>query len=249
MFSESTTTRKTEMNFEIPIFKMSHEQSLVTRIAENKDRYTRKTSWAAGDPSKTCILSGIMAPKNLATLIDPDLTDVENATALHKALSLTPYEASNPMLWSRLTHVEFWPYMRERWDATGKPPTFIETRYFVRQMNSRHLTRNGLARLWWAAHLTCQNRQYQNTEILLRVPEIAERSYARSPLILQTILQFVAENEKKIFGEDKRDVFRTLLRRFNELGGTTLLVELDKSEIEAFLEKSLQEIMKKKSVI
>lgn len=229
------------MTYELPVFKTSHNQTLISHVKDNKDRYSRKTTWAAGDESKTCVPSGIMVSKNIETILDPKASDFANAVAIHQALILTPREASNPMLWARLSHVEMWDYMRSRWDATTKGPGFVQTRYFVIRNNSRILMRNGLARLWWAAHLTYSERDYHNTEILISQPEIAERSFARSPLILQTLLRFISYKEKSVKG---RSHFRRLLRRFNELGGTKLLIELSQSEIESFLEKSFEQILK-----
>jgi hypothetical protein len=240
-------------NYELPIFTTAHEASLASRVKDNRDRYVQKSSWAAGNPSKTCILSGIMVPENSGSILDPSpQKDAENAIKLHKALNLTPREASRPTLWSRLTHVEMWDYMRSRWNATGKNISFVRNRYFVMQSNSRPLMRNGIARLWWAAQLTRSDRDYHHTSLLISMPEIAERSYARSPTILQTILEFIDGKTVKKHESDKivtagaRDDFRILLRRLNELGGTALLVELNKDEIKSFLEKTDTQIQKEK---
>jgi len=233
---------------ELPIFKTSHEATLASHVKSNIDRYSRKAPWAVGDALKTCALTGYKVPDNLGEILDPLEDDLDNAIALHQALiHLTPKDASNPMFWCRLSHVELWDYMRHRWDASErdskKRVSFIKQRYFVIQNNSRTLMRNGLGFLWWTAHLTHDPKtgNYTNTDLLLKMPEIAERSFGRSPTMLRTILRFIAYKEKsiKIGGRDR---FRKLLKRFNALGGTSLLDELSEQEIENFLEKEFKRI-------
>ena len=81
---------------------------------------------------------------------------------MHRAFpTLTREQASDPRLWVRLTHVEGWKYMRRRWNVAPKirdeknPVGYVLEHYFVASSSpSRALTRNGMARLWWYAHLT-----------------------------------------------------------------------------------------------
>lgn len=79
----------------------------------------------------------------------------------HRALRhLTPLQARDPRIWTRLAHMEFWPYMRLRWPVEkhmsnrNSAARFVESRYFVEQSPSRALLRNGVARLWWTAQLS-----------------------------------------------------------------------------------------------
>jgi len=237
---------------ELPVFKTTHEAMLASHVKINIDRYSRKTTWAAGDPLKACVLTGYKIPSNLGEILDPEKDDLANAIALHQALiHLSPKDASNPMFWCRLTHVELWDYMRQRWNAAERPAekrvSFVKQRYFVIQNNSRTLMRNGLGFLWWSAHLTRdgETENYLHTDLLLKMPEIAERTFGRNPAILRTLLRFIAYKEKGIKAAG-RDKFRSLLKRFNELGGTSLLDELSESEIENFLEKKFKRIKVKK---
>ena len=104
----------------------------------------------------------IAAPLELLFPDEGNLFDLENAIRMHKALpSLTPVQAQDPRLWTRLTHVELWEYMRARWPVEKylePEPNLspIRDRYFVAvKPHSRSLVHNGASRLWWAAKMTC----------------------------------------------------------------------------------------------
>lgn len=55
---------------------------------------------------------------------------------------------------------------------------FIEARYFVAQNEGRALLRNGIARLWWVAHLShdaTRNNPYELTAALLYTLDITQQ--------------------------------------------------------------------------
>jgi hypothetical protein len=125
-----------------------------------------------------------------------DLKDFENAVGIHRALpNLSLRVARNPILWTRLTHVELWTYMRKRWPVEryadkSKAERFILSRYFVARSESRALLRNGAARLWWSAKLSYDPDRadpYELTRVLLSKLDIAqnllENSIGRAPAV------------------------------------------------------------------
>src|SRR5437868_3644949 len=83
-------------------------------IAANFDRYQESDPWVASfigsgmawelpTPCEICAPLSMMSPEFGSH------HDLENAIRLHKALpGLTPIQAQDPRLWTRLTHVELW---------------------------------------------------------------------------------------------------------------------------------------------
>ncbi|HYC60717.1 MAG TPA: DUF6339 family protein [Thermoanaerobaculia bacterium] len=116
----------------------------------------------------------LKAPLDLLLPEGTDLKDIENAMRLHRALPhLTPLQARDPRLWTRLAHVDLWTYMRDRWpverfaDDADKRIRFVEGRYFVARSESRALLRNGIARLWWTARLSYDGNRQNRTNLQL----------------------------------------------------------------------------------
>jgi hypothetical protein len=197
-------------------------------------------------------------------LLDPDgddLKDVENSIRLHKALNmLTPLQARDPRLWTRLVHVEFWPYMRKRWNierfqkTPSKIPNFITSRYFVAQNQSRALLRNGIARLWWYGKVTFdpdRSNPYELTPVLLNqldiTQQILERNLGRAPSVLNGFLEFLYRHTDQLLGsgDKKRTHIRHLAKHLNLYGGSTLLDCLSRTDIIAILEEEHGRILAK----
>ena len=183
--------------------------------------------------------------------------DAQNAVMVHQALGwLTPAQATDERLWCRLAHMEWWPYMRSRWPIErfsdkDQATRFIQARYFVPQAQSRALLRNGIARLWWAAHLTVDpNREnpYELTDVLLSRLDIAqqilERSIGRSRAILIGFLEFLNKNSDRLLasGQASRYEIRALAKSLNLAGGVSMLDALAESQIIELLERELDRI-------
>ncbi|MDB4876953.1 MAG: hypothetical protein JWM41_3399 [Gemmatimonadetes bacterium] len=188
---------------------------------------------------------------------DGDLKDLENSIRLHKALpSLTPVQARDPRLWTRLTHVEFWPYMRTRWPIERymsdrqKAQRYIEGRYFVTRSEGRALLRNGIARLWWYAHLThddARNNPYELTAVLLNTlditQQILERSLGRCEAVLVGFLEFLLQNPRLLErGEINRATIRDLAKSLNLFGGVAVLDCLTPGVLKQHLHRELSRI-------
>jgi hypothetical protein len=242
-----------------------HLANLVTRdIPGTRRRYRSKEAWV--DPTDESIPSGIEVPEGLWQSIEGGQeNDLQNSRLLHKALPLTPAMAENRCLWARLAHVELWHYMKERWNPKEllnhqeeggerrdkKLSLFLRRRYFVMKRNNRDLMRNGIARLWWAAELTKDAEgSYKDTQVLLWMPEVAERQYGQYPLVLKTLLRFIASARNELIGEGIRNnlrshYFRPLLKRFNQHGGSVQLGQLGRSGIESLLDTDFEYIRSK----
>lgn len=188
-----------------------------------------------------------------------NLYDLENAIRLHKALpKLTRLQARDPRLWTKLAHVECWPYMIKRWpvlsgsDGEHAQINKIASRYFVRQSQSRALLRNGVSRLWWIAELThdeFRDNPYELTSVLLATLDITqtimERNFGRSGSIATALLELI-QNRSDILiqeGNTSRLRVRKLGKFINMQGGLSVLDTLVKDDVRKLLSDELERIL------
>jgi hypothetical protein len=181
----------------------------------------------------------IEIPQNLELNIGGPESDVENSIKLYDLLrdKLTPVQACDPRLWAFLCHETCWNYMVNRWKPDAERD--INSRYYLDGNDSRALSRNGIARLWWFAYLTYdENRTdpYELLKILLSDQNIQhnllERNFGRNRMILHTILDFIRSHPKI----NKKDDYEKLGKIINRWGGVRLLDYLAKKDIMAYLE-------------
>lgn len=203
-----------------------------------QDTYTGELEYPKGG-------SGILAADTV-TLVLPegptDLKDLENTKILFSAFSdLTPAQASDKRLWTYLTHVTFWNYMRRRWPVEGasNPVNRIRDRYLLATTSLESLTRNGISRLWWYGYLTHdpqRSNPWELTEILLAKADltvgITERAIGCSRQLRTAVLEFLAAHPEIIASEDAS---RELLKKLNLAGGTRNLPFLEVDELKALL--------------
>lgn len=234
---------------------------LERRVAENVSAYKAADSWL-----DNVDFSG---PRAVETEIELDRgfefvapegkskhNDAANAIAIHRQLhDLSPAIASNPRLWAYLSHVRFWKYMRARWPVERvegeKAVRFIEERYFVRQSQGRALLRQGISRLWWAAHLTFdpqRDEPYELTPILLSKLDITknllERSFGRSRSVLIGFLEFLKGHEDELLtAASGRAKIRQLSKALNLAGGVSLLDALEPAEVSQLLEQTYMTVV------
>ena len=108
----------------------------------------------------------------------------------------------------------------------------IRDRYFVVQRQSRALVRNGAARLWWAAKMTCdpdRDNPYELTHVLLSRLDIyknlLERNFGRAMGVTRTFLEFLLLNKEECLssGDKPRQLVRDLSKAVNLHGGICVL--------------------------
>ena len=235
-------------------------QSFVTKLAgsirDNLPRYKRDKPWQAEFARGTAWeLDTNLAPVEPLALLDPvddNFYDLENAIRIHKALpGLTPLQARDPRLWTRLTHVELWGYMRRRWPVEkyladpGKAERNIRDRYFVAKNESRALLRNGAARLWWSSRLSYdpgRDNPYELTSVLFTyldiTQQILERNIGRASAVVRGFLDFLRVNSELLAGgEANRAGIRSLAKFLNLTGGVCVLDCLADTEVIGILQR------------
>jgi hypothetical protein len=252
----------------LSVFRNAFVNSLRTNVRTNLDKYLRDDKWvtALGSPSVRDLPTRIETKTALILDVpdDDNLKDLENAIRLHKFLNqLTPLQARDPRLWTRLTHVDCWQYMRKRWPLerfgadADKGTRFIATRYFISQSDSRALMRNGISRLWWTAHMSYDPQRtnpYELTTVLLHTLDITqqlmERNMGRSPVIVTGFLEFLMQNKEKVLvaGDQGRERVRKLAKFLNMYGGVCLLDCLTQTDIITLLGGELGRIIENEAV-
>jgi hypothetical protein len=236
----------------LTIFRQTFVDGLKSSVPSNLGNYRREDKWATQLGTKTSReIETRVEMKSALTLDEPDgenLKDLENAIRVHKALQqLTPLQARDPRVWTRLAHVDCWKYMRgrwpvERWEKGGaeKVARGVVGRYFVPGSDSRALLRNGIARLWWTAQLTydaTRDNPYELTSVLFSKEDImqqmVERNMGRGPEILTGFLEFLLQNKSELLtgGDKNRDRIRRLAKFLNMYGGVCLLDCLSQTDI------------------
>lgn len=241
------------------IFTDDAYRALVKDIAANFSRYSTHKPWLTDQPkhAKQYLKSTIL-PDKKPHLILPDTEsnyDFENAVQVHECYQLTPVQASDPRLWARLTHVETWDYMQRRWPVDdAKKPQYVRQRYFVAGSDSRAISRNGIARLWWSAEITKNTKPskdpYSLTRILLSkldiTQQLLERSYGRSRKFVQATLRFIEQNADECLnnGQTSRDRIRHLAKQLTLRSGVTILDSMPEAGLHEFLAEELKRFNK-----
>jgi hypothetical protein len=247
----------------LTIFRSTLVNALRSSIAVNLDKYLRDDVWVAEVSTKNNrdMQTGVELAEPLCLDFpeNGNLRDIENAIRFHRALRhLTPLQARDPRLWTRLAHMEFWPYMRLRWPVEkhmsnrNRAARFVESRYFVGQSQSRALLRNGVARLWWTAQLSHdpdRDNPYELTTVLLSTlditQQIVERGMGRASNIIKGFLEFLLRNSETLLtrGDKNRARIRRLAKHLNMHGGVCVLDLLSQGEVADLLNKELARIL------
>jgi hypothetical protein len=184
-----------------------------------------------------------------------DSHDFENARSIYEAYKkMTRTEASDTRIWTYLSHITFHDYMRKRcpveaWPEEGKKKKkYILEHWFLNGLNSRTLTRQNIAMLWWGAHLTYDPQRknpYELTEELFSMLDYTRTLLSlvqgRNNNFTRALLEYVVEN-KKLFERAKESKIRLLTKKLNYRGGYTLMPTLNKEEIKKILNSYRSEI-------
>lgn len=209
--------------------------------AENGDWVTKKFK-----DSKYCKESRIDV--SLPPL-DAKNSEYANVLAIHNSFKdrITPKQASNPYLWTYLTHCEYWDYTFNRWSKEDMSIDTIKQRFFCGPEDGNRIgfLRNAISRLWWFGELTYQKdapAPYALTELLMSHSDlcqsIIERNFSMNKEISIGILSAIKEindnpslkNVGKVSNSDTYE-WRPLCIYINRYGGVALLDTLTRDDI------------------
>jgi hypothetical protein len=253
------------------VFKESAVNLLRERLKTDIASYQLNEPWVeAMFPERSLLATTKLAelPEDLLILPqDGQFFDLENSERLYSALrGLTLTQAADPRLWTYLTHVKYWKYMRKRWPIkdsaeADKVKRSIVSRYFLVGDKARALTRNGVARLWWSGH-TCYSSgaagsEFAYAKALFATQDVyaslMERAFSKNRKIIQPVLSVLS---KKLqdgtdfdFRENKyRDSVRDLGKHLVLLGGAMVLDILEPETIEGIVERFISELIEEEKV-
>jgi Family of unknown function (DUF6339) len=95
---------------------------------------------------------------------DPPKSDPWLGPRVHATLRLTRREAADKRIWEYLTVIEFPDYIRWRWTKDDAAEKVAPQDRFLGEDS-----KNAFARLWWAAELTRNGKDYGRTQIALGI--------------------------------------------------------------------------------
>ena len=207
------------------------------------ERYTKPVF--EYDKGQVLIIPTIEQPEGLLNKMKAS-DDLASAKALYNAYKdITPLQASDESFWTYLTHVDLYPYVRERNDAVLEEDfndaKYIDN-YFFHGFGS--LIYHPLAGLWWDVHCTIDpdsTDPYKYTDYLfrdygLRVTYMGRYSLFRHKEQVFGILDFLMKNED-VASEHFRQRSRWISQYFNKLGAAKQLRSLNRDFFSSELEK------------
>lgn len=170
-----------------------------------------------------------------------------NAVNLYNFLQITPYQASDPSLWTFLALVTFRSYMD---DLRSKIPAedhvaagrYLLSHYFCVGSSVKDLLLNDISLLWWAAHLTVQSDskddRFRLTKEVFRMLDYTRHLLpgiqGRSEAFRHGVLEFIVENEN-LFRSKREGKVRLIMRRLNMYAGYQLFPSFSKAEVKEFI--------------
>ncbi|MEQ9426599.1 MAG: DUF6339 family protein [Cyclobacteriaceae bacterium] len=229
----------------VKVFTYSYMDRLFNDSTNDPDLYLQERisfsdeCYAKGETGLTLENGIIEKINNSISTSGSSKEDADNSIRIYEALDINLTTASDPRLWTCLTHDIFWDYMKMRWPLVSldreKMKSRIKDRYHLRNLSLNNMSRNGMARLWWIAYLTVDEERkdkFELTKVLASrqdlIAGLLERVLGSNENIRRSILQFLLENNLYLEKEVKR---RDLLKKINLLGGVKNLPLLTRFEI------------------
>lgn len=189
------------------------------------------------DDSQVKRLVKVIHPESLADYMTEHADkDFECAVALYEAYSsISPVFAQEERLWTYLSHVDLFPYLKKRWpipEDEAKQIPHIAAHWF----RSTAIIRTSLMGLWWAVYSTIDEERedkYEFTRVLFSNYSFRTTFFGSTQLFwyreaTKGILHFLVDNpEITLHNFENRSLYIT--KYFNQLGGIKKLSTLDKS--------------------
>lgn len=232
----------------LPYFTRDFLARIRAGVAANVDKYGPDVSWveefgSGGSYHRESNQVVGPPPVLVITTEKNPANDAENAKRIYRWLNgLTPILAMDERLWAYLTHCMFAQYMSVRWPVDT--PGAVHRRYLLEGPSFAALSRNGISRLWWAAHLTvdeARENPFELTEVLFLRQDIQvsllERSLGKCKTVRAGVLEFLGANRGWLADDSFGRRIQVLIRELNLLGGVAILDALPSVAIHAHLDR------------
>ena len=238
-------------------------QNLKVKILDNQHLYILKNSFLAENLS----INDYEDYSSKMTYDEDNQSscDEKNAEYIYEKFKDIPIElATEEAFWVYLSHIEFWNYLQKRWPVTSSNneneinTSTISNRYFFGR--EKPFYRQGLSRLWWAAHLTYDHTlvdPYKYTKIAMKDQErmsllIETVNLSRNKTALFAVLDILDDLDKKkeqkiilSIPKERQNVLRPLTKFVNAIGGVTvwdlLSHEEAKEKIQNFIDQLVED--------
>lgn len=248
----------------VKYFTESAYLDLFDSISNNKDFYCNdKCDWIGKKFKDSKYFKESRIDVSLPVLNKEKDSDFANIVMVHSAFKdrITPKQASNPYLWTYLSHCEYWDYTFNRWSKDDMSVDTIRQRFFCgsEEGNRIGFLRNSISRLWWYGYLTYQENSpqpYKLTQLMMSHSDlcfhIMERKFSMNKEITIGILSAIQKinddpNQKDVGRVDNGDEYewRPLCKYINRYGGVALLDTLARDDIKELSYNFLMEYRKK----
>lgn len=232
------------------LLKSDYLSELKAQIPQNIDLYMKNDIWIDSYFNFSVTeKEAIDKPVELILPTKDNKFDYENIRLLYGSLKdLSLSLASDERVWSYMTHISYWDYMRERWpleevNENNSKENYIKTHYFY---GEKPRNRNGIARLWWIGHVTYDdslNDPFELTEFMVKQDQDLTRMIMESPTIarnkiaVKVILKSIIKLQSEIPHFNIRQFIRHAAKYFNYRGSVTLWDSLEHQDVEKAVEQ------------
>lgn len=184
---------------------------------------------------------------------DGNMFDLENAKILFEAYrDMNPLDATDARMWTYLSHVTYWDYMKTRRPIEKQPDNkkseYIINHWFIDNLSPGKLLRHDIAMLWWTVYLTYdggRENPYELTEELYTMLDYTRHLLpgiqGRNQNFVHAILEFVIDNGD-LFTKYKEAKVRFIMRKANYLAGYKSFTALNKEDIKAIFSRYKKEL-------
>ena len=223
-------------------------------LSNNRENYYSEESWVEkyfidAEIDEYCKESSIVVLKIGLDYSGDDAEsknrdDLINIRMLYDAYKdkITPLQASDPLLWSALCHIEYKDYVLKRWKKDDGTVS-IDQRFFATEGRASLCYYNAVSRLWWSGYLTYDEEKKRNggdpyhlTKILLSAQQIQKDLFDQAMSMNKTIVKGLLSALKRIqeeTGNASTPVFRRCCESYlNRYGAVSVLDSLDAEDIE-----------------
>lgn len=209
-------------------------EELLINIENNRTHYENKTPLVIN----TDFIESDFNIKNIELLIPIEGSgnyDLENIKVIYEALKdLSLIQATDPRIWTALTHSLLYDYTVMRWGTKNIKERFLCTK----------LIRNAVARLWWFGYVSYDptfEDPYTLTSYLIGKQDIAEavmgRAFSRNSDFVKNLLKAIHELMETGTDVTTSTVFRNIAKHLNRISGLQVLDLMSTEEIKEIMLK------------